>query len=60
MFKSTVIQFGTDQMIEDSSNQLSTFIYTGTIGIYILAMSVIGTIGAGLFWSSSYQHKVPS
>ena len=31
MFKSTVIQFGTDQMIEASSNQLSTFIYTGII-----------------------------
>ena len=27
MFESTVIQFGTDQMIEASSNQLSTFIH---------------------------------
>ena len=27
MFESTAIQFGTDQMIEASSNQLSTFIH---------------------------------
>ena len=35
MFESTVIQFGTDQMIEASSNQLSTFIHWYYWSLYI-------------------------
>ena len=47
MFESTVIQFGTDQMIEASSNQLSTFIhwyywslYIGNVCIDIIAAGI--------------------
>ena len=49
MFESTVIQFGTDQMIEASSNQLSTFIhwyywslYIGNVSIDIIAAGILG------------------
>ena len=35
MFESTVIQFGTDQMIDASSNQLSTFIHWYYWSLYI-------------------------
>ena len=48
MFESTVIQFGTDQMIEASSNQLSTFIhwyywslYIGNVCIDIIAFGIL-------------------
>ena len=48
MFESTVIQFGTDQMIEASSNQLSTFIhwyywslYIGNVCIDIIAAGIL-------------------
>ena len=41
MFESTVIQFGTDQMIEASSNQLSTFIHWYYWSLYILVMFVL-------------------
>ena len=47
MFESTVIQFGTDQMIEASSSQLSTFIhyywslYIGNVFIDIIAAGII-------------------
>ena len=49
MFESTVIQFGTDQMIEASSNQLSTFVhwyywslYIGNVCIDIIAAGIMG------------------
>ena len=49
MFESTVIQFGTDQMIEASSNQLSTFIhwyywslYIGNVCIDVIAAGIMG------------------
>ena len=35
MFESTVIQFGTDQMIEASSAQLSTFIHWYYWSLYV-------------------------
>ena len=48
MFESTVIQFGADQMIEASSNQLSTFIhwyywslYIGNVCIDITAVGIM-------------------
>ena len=48
MFESTVIQFGTDQMIEGSSNQLSTFIhwcywslYIGSVCINVIAFGMV-------------------
>ena len=48
MFESTAIKFGTDQMIEASSNQLSTFIhwyywslYIGNICIDIIAAGIL-------------------
>ena len=40
MFESTVIQFGTDQILK--LHQInSVHSYTGTIGVYILVMSVL-------------------
>ena len=49
MFESTAIQFGTDQMIEASSNQLSTFIhwyywslYIGNVCIDVIAAGIMG------------------
>ena len=52
MFESTVIQFGADQMIEASSNQLSTFIhwyywslYIGNVCIDIIAAGIIVYLG---------------
>ena len=48
MFESTVIQFGTDQMIEASSNQLSTFIHWYYWSLYIGSVC-IDVIAAGIF-----------
>ena len=48
MFESTVIQFGTDQMIEASSNQLSTFIHWYYWSLYI-GNVCIDVIAAGIF-----------
>ena len=47
MFESTVIQFGTDQMIEASSNQLSTFIHWYYWSLYI-GNVCIDTISGGI------------
>ena len=67
MFESTVIQFGTDQMIEASSNQLSTFIhwyywslYIGNICIDIIITGVASYFSychlklTGSFWYSKF------
>ena len=48
MFESTAIQFGTDQMIEASSNQLSTFIHWYYWSLYI-GNVCIDVIAAGIF-----------
>ena len=55
MFESTVIQFGTDQMIEASSNQLSTFIHWYYWSLYIgnICIDIIITGVASYF---SYCH----
>ena len=53
MFKSTVIQFGTDQMIEASSNQLSTFIHWYYWSLYI-GNVCIDIIDAGIMGYLSY------
>ena len=55
MFESTVIQFGTDQMIEASSNQLSTFIHWYYWSLYIgnICIDIIITGAASYF---SYCH----
>ena len=53
MCESTVIQFGTDQMIEASSNQLSTFIHWYYWSLYI-GNVCIDTIIAGIFLYLSY------
>ena len=52
MFESTVIQFGTDQMIEASSNQLSTFIHWYYWSLYIgnICIDIIIT-GVGSYFS---------
>ena len=51
MFESTVIQFGTDQMIEASSNQLSTFIHWYYWSLYIgnVCIDIIAAGNTGLF-----------
>ena len=53
MFESTVIQFGTDQMIEASSNQLSTFIHWYYWNLYI-GNVCIDTIIIGILVYLSY------
>ena len=53
MFESTVIQFGTDQMIEASSNQLSTFIHWYYWSLYI-GNVCIDTIITGIVVHLSY------
>ena len=53
MFESTVIQFGTDQMIEASSNQLSTFIHWYYWSLYI-GKVCIDIIAAGILSYLSY------
>ena len=53
MFESTVIQFGTDQMIEASSNQLSTFIHWYYWSLYI-GNVCIDTIITGIMVYLSY------
>ena len=55
MFESTVIQFGTDQMIEASSNQLSTFIqwYYWSTFIGIFCINILA-IGLGEYFSHCY------
>ena len=53
MFESTVIQFGTDQMVEASSNQLSTFIHWYYWSLYI-GNVCIDTIIAGILVYLSY------
>ena len=55
MFESTVIQFGTDQMIEASSNQLSTFIHWYYWSLFIgnICIDIIITRIASYF---SYCH----
>ena len=53
MFESTVIQFGTDQMIEASSNQLSTFIHWYYWSLYI-GNACIDIIAAGILVYFSY------
>ena len=53
MFESTVIQFGTDQMIEASSNQLSTFIHWYYWSLYI-GNACIDTIITGILIYLSY------
>ena len=55
MFQSTVIQFGTDQMIEASSNQLSTFIYWYYWSLYI-GNVCIDIIIAGIAGYHIYCH----
>ena len=55
MFESTVIQFGTDQMIEASSNQLSTFIHWYYWSLYI-GNVCIDIIAAGILGYLSYCH----
>ena len=55
MFESTVIQFGTDQMIEASSNQLSTFIHWYYWSLYI-GNICIDIIAAGIMSYLSYCH----
>ena len=55
MFESTVIQFGTDQMIEASSNQLSTFIHWYYWSLYI-GNVCIDIIAAGIMCYLSYCH----
>ena len=55
MFESTVIQFGTDQMIEASSNQLSTFIHWYYWSLYI-GNVCIDIITAGIMAYLSYCH----
>ena len=55
MFESTVIQFGTDQMIEASSNQLSTFIHWYYWSLYI-GNICIDIIAAGIMGYLSYCH----
>ena len=55
MFESTVIQFGTDQMIEASSNQLSTFIHWYYWSLYI-GNVCIDIIAAGIMAYLSYCH----
>ena len=55
MFESTVIQFGTDQMIEASSNQLSTFIHWYYWSLYI-GNVYIDTISTGIIVYFSYCH----
>ena len=55
MFESTVIQFGTDQMIEASSNQLSTFIHWYYWSLYI-GNVCIDIIAAGILEYLSYCH----
>ena len=51
MFESTVIQFGTDQMIEASSAQLSTFIYWYYLSLYVgdFSANVISAVIIYLF-----------
>ena len=53
MFESTVIQFGTGQMIEASSNQLSTFIHWCYWSLYI-GNFCIDIIAAGIIVYLSY------
>ena len=53
MFESTVIQFGTDQMIEASSNQLGTFIHWYYWSLYI-GNVCIDTIITGILVYLSY------
>ena len=55
MFESTAIQFGTDQMIEASSNQLSTFIHWYYWSLYI-GNVCIDIIAAGIMVYLSYCH----
>ena len=55
MFESTVIQFGTDQMIEASSNQLSTFIHWYYWSLYI-GNICIDIIIIGITSHFSYCH----
>ena len=55
MFESTVIQFGTDQMIEASSNQLSTFIHWYYWSLYIGSVCLDITI-AGIADYLSFCH----
>ena len=55
MFESTVIQFGTDQMIEASSNQLSIFIHWYYWSLYI-GNVCIDIIAAGILVYLSYCH----
>ena len=52
MFESTVIQFGTDQMIEASSAQLSTFIHWYYWSLYIGSVCINAIfIGMALYFS---------
>ena len=55
MFESTVIQFGTDQMIEASSNQLSTFTHWYYWSLFI-GNICIDIIIAGILSYFSYCH----
>ena len=57
MFDSTVIQFGTDQMIEDSSNQLSAFIHWYYWSAYIGKFCVTITgVGIAQYFSQCVLH----
>ena len=51
MFESTVIQFGTDQMIDASSAQLSTFIYWYYWSLYVgnICVDVISAVIISMF-----------
>ena len=60
MFESTVIQFGTDQMIEASSNQLSAFIhwyywslYIGNVCIDIITAGILSNCHV----TTKYRHE---
>ena len=55
MFESTVIQFGTDQMIEASSNQLSTFIHWYYWSLYIGNVCIDTIINGILIYLSHCQ-----
>ena len=63
MFESTVIQFGTEQMIEASSDQLSAFIhwyywslYIGNVCIDIIAAGILGYL-SHCHVTTKYRHE---
>ena len=58
MFESTAIQFGTDQMIEASSNQLSTFIHWYYWSLYIGNVFIDITVAGIMSYFSYCQIKI--